>query len=492
MNGFMIVVTLQTFTVFVLLIVTIALFARWKHRTYSNLFLFSFVALINDFGYLLEITGKTSAEMLIGTKVGYLGKVFIPYAILLFVVQYFELKIPTIINVLLLTYHTAVFILVFTCDYHKLFYKSIRFSNDGLFPHNVYEHGLVYKIYVASVVVYMALFVVYIFYKFSKTTNKKKRKQMLMIFLTACVPMLSYIIYMTGITRGYDCTSVAYFVCTILMGVAIINYDLLEVIEAVGDYISDNISSGLIAVDIDGNYVYNNAPALEMYPDLKNNSRMILEDIIEKERNSELIKRDNKVYKVKSTNLASNYRDLGRLYILDDITEEYFYNENIKQLALTDGLTGVGNRRAFEKAIAEYAGKRINTDFIYVAMDINGLKKVNDTYGHAAGDELIIAASDCIKRSFGQYGKVYRTGGDEFIVMMNAKPEEYSIAREMLITLINSWTGDIDEELVISVGAASHQEFPDYTAFELAKEADSRMYADKRYYYIRTGKDRRR
>ena len=106
--------------------------------------------------------------------------------------------------------------------------------------------------------------------------------------------------------------------------------------------------------------------------------------------------------------------------------------------------------------------------------------------------QLIIAASDCIKRSFGQYGKVYRTGGDEFIVMMNAKPEEYSIAREMLITLINSWTGDIDEELVISVGAASHQEFPDYTAFELAKEADSRMYADKRYYYIRTGKDRRR
>ena len=130
-------------------------------------------------------------------------------------------------------------------------------------------------------------------------------------------------------------------------------------IEAVGDYISDNISSGLIAVDIDGNYVYNNAPALEMYPDLKNNSRMILEDIIEKERNSELIKRDNKVYKVKSTNLASNYRDLGMLYILDDITEEYFYNENIKQLALTDGLTGVGNRRAFEKAIAEYAGLKV-------------------------------------------------------------------------------------------------------------------------------------
>lgn len=492
MNGFMLVVTLQTFTVFILLIVTIALFAGWKHRSYSNLFLFSFVALINNFGYLLEITGKTSAEMLVGTKVEYLGKVFIPYALLLFIVQYFELKIPTIINTLLVSYHTAIFILVFTCDYHDLFYKSVRFTTEGLFPHNIYEYGIFYKIYAISLVSYMLLFLAYIIYKLIKNTNKKKGMQMVIIFLTAGVPMLSYVIYMTGITRGYDCTSVAYLICTILMVVAIINYDLLEVIEAVGDYISDNITAGLIAVDMDGNYVYNNAPALEMYPDLKNNSKMILEDIIEKEKNSDLIKTGDSVYKIKSTNLTSKYRELGRLYILDDITEEYLYNENIKQVALTDGLTGVGNRSAFEKAIAEYAGKRINSDFIYVAMDINGLKMVNDTYGHTAGDELIVAASDCIKRSLGEYGNIYRTGGDEFIAMINAKPEEYTIAREMLTTLINSWTGDIDEELVISVGAASHEEFPEYTALELAKEADSRMYADKRYYYIKTGKDRRR
>ncbi|MFR3283861.1 MAG: diguanylate cyclase domain-containing protein [Clostridium fessum] len=47
-----------------------------------------------------------------------------------------------------------------------------------------------------------------------------------------------------------------------------------------------------------------------------------------------------------------------------------------------------------------------------------GWKRVNDTYGHVAGDELIRAAADCMKNSFNEYGKVYRIGGDEFAVII--------------------------------------------------------------------------
>ena len=50
-------------------------------------------------------------------------------------------------------------------------------------------------------------------------------------------------------------------------------------------------------------------------------------------------------------------------------------------------------------------------------MDLNGLKHVNDSCGHAAGDELICAAADCMKNSFSEYGKVYRIGRDEFVVI---------------------------------------------------------------------------
>ena len=91
------------------------------------------------------------------------------------------------------------------------------------------------------------------------------------------------------------------------------------------------------------------------------------------------------------------------------------------------------------------------------SVDINGLKTVNDTLGHEAGDELICGAARCIEATLGTWGKCYRTGGDEFIVLA-----------EM------DWT-ETQEALA-----------------RLAREADQAMYARKAEYYRQTGNDRRR
>ena len=59
------------------------------------------------------------------------------------------------------------------------------------------------------------------------------------------------------------------------------------------------------------------------------------------------------------------------------------------------------------------------------SVDVNGLKKVNDTKGHTAGDELIKGAANCLTLAVGNNGKVYRTGGDEFMaVLFTENPEK--------------------------------------------------------------------
>lgn len=63
-------------------------------------------------------------------------------------------------------------------------------------------------------------------------------------------------------------------------------------------------------------------------------------------------------------------------------------------------------------------------DFVYASIDVNGLKIVNDEIGHAAGDELIKGAAKCMKEVIGSYGKVYRTGGDEFVSIFFASKEQ--------------------------------------------------------------------
>lgn len=125
-----------------------------------------------------------------------------------------------------------------------------------------------------------------------------------------------------------------------------------------------------------------------------------------------------------------------------------------------DELTGLFNRRAYEKDLNEMKNKPIANDLVYIIADVNGLKQVNDTLGHDAGDELIIAAGNVLKRSFGEYGKVYRIGGDEFVAIINADENKLKALKETLESEINSFEGKIVESLSISIGYASKKHHP--------------------------------
>ncbi len=91
---------------------------------------------------------------------------------------------------------------------------------------------------------------------------------------------------------------------------------------------------------------------------------------------------------------------------------------SISEISNTDKMTGCLNRKAYDEDISEI---RMDSQFIYVSMDVNGLKIINDRQGHAAGDELICVAASCMKTRFDRYGKVYRMGGDEFAAILFVK-----------------------------------------------------------------------
>lgn len=91
--------------------------------------------------------------------------------------------------------------------------------------------------------------------------------------------------------------------------------------------------------------------------------------------------------------------------------------EALSKLAYTDALTGLKNRMAFSDH-EDFNKSRDHGKGIIIQFDINNLKMVNDNYGHKEGDRHIKAAAEIINNSFGQIGNCYRTGGDEFIVVI--------------------------------------------------------------------------
>ena len=163
----------------------------------------------------------------------------------------------------------------------------------------------------------------------------------------------------------------------------------------------------------------------------------------------------------------------------------------LQQTSFTDQSTRLLNRRAFEEEKMRLAMAPLREDFACLTADVNGLKAVNDNLGHAAGDELIQGAADCLRACFGRYGDIYRIGGDEFAAMLHLSPEQLEAALKALDEVTAHWSGKLAKELSISCGCATTREFPSENIAELGRISDERMYAAKDAHYRQTGKARR-
>lgn len=184
------------------------------------------------------------------------------------------------------------------------------------------------------------------------------------------------------------------------------------------------------------------------------------------------------------------------LIILIRLNKKGILAEKMKELAelrskyaYQDQMTGIKNRRAYAEKLNAMA-EGMPEGLCLVILDVNGLKTVNDTCGHEAGDELLIAAASSIKKSFDGTDDIFRLGGDEFSVITIDSVEEVEKRLKNLDEITHNYNGKLIKGFSISYGVCSSKEKNDIDQVE--KTADTRMYEYKENYYITSGIDRRR
>lgn len=158
----------------------------------------------------------------------------------------------------------------------------------------------------------------------------------------------------------------------------------------------------------------------------------------------------------------------------------------VNDFALRDALTGVKNKAAYDKTES-----RLNSDIVnqtarfgMVMIDINYLKRVNDTFGHECGDLYIKNMSNLICDVF-EHSPVFRVGGDEFVVLLENRDFEH---RDRLIgkvkTIMDELRNDKDlqpwERLSAAMGVAVYDPNIDKDAYSVLKRADKEMYDNKK------------
>ena len=163
--------------------------------------------------------------------------------------------------------------------------------------------------------------------------------------------------------------------------------------------------------------------------------------------------------------------------IYSDISERKAHEEKLQFLSFYDSLTGLKNRTYFELEM----GKLQQADMAcgIIICDVDGLKQINDTFGHLAGDQLLQNVAQMLKKTVGR-GQLARIGGDEFVILLPGSSQD-EIVKTVAAIKYEQDNDTIDREypLSVSVGYAYRADHG-LCMSELFAKADTMMYAEKR------------
>lgn len=180
--------------------------------------------------------------------------------------------------------------------------------------------------------------------------------------------------------------------------------------------------------------------------------------------------------------IRSQVKEEGKLRAMTETLSAR--SETLEQAALTDGLTGMQNRRYFDEALKEYLSEfgRIDKPVGLMILDLDHFKQVNDTHGHDIGDEVLRAVAGCLRGMTRYHDIVARLGGEEFAVVapnmdaeMLAKFAE-RIRKAIAGTSITS--GNVRLKVTTSVGLAVWDRKE--AAEDFFRRADKQLYHAKR------------
>ena len=163
-----------------------------------------------------------------------------------------------------------------------------------------------------------------------------------------------------------------------------------------------------------------------------------------------------------------------------DISERKVFEAELRNLAVTDTLTGVWNRRhGTELLAADLSARRPGQALSLLMLDIDHFKTINDTFGHQAGDHVLIEIASRLRRSLRGNDMVARWGGEEFVVLLRdcALPDALRVAEDIRAAIAELPFGAMGS-LTVSVGVAEARAGEDLTTW--LERADQALYRAKR------------
>lgn len=194
------------------------------------------------------------------------------------------------------------------------------------------------------------------------------------------------------------------------------------------------------------------------------------------------------IYSMQKNKTLADSRELLRVQL--ELKEHQIKEQELYyQLAYTDSMTGLFNRTAYNREIEDILNGQVTGGWPLCCLmfDLNNLKYTNDTYGYLAGDNLLRGTAEILKKSAGDAGRVFRMGGDEFLIFL---PGMNEVQAEKVVRTVNekltAYNASQAIPLALAGGCSCLAGLPEDDSARaaalnnLVHEADIRMYEDKK------------
>ena len=422
--------------------------------------------LINQIGTVLNMQATTFEGALSGLKLAYIGKIYSIFFLLIFILKYCGITMNDVVKTVLSALHLMILGAVWTSDKHNLYYRTIVFSEDGLFPHLEVTPGIMYIFYLILINTYVIVVAVICISKLVHSKDRIQICRMLCMLSIPIIVLLSFLLFKLGVTAEYDCTSFAYLLDTIIVIIAIKKYDLVDFVSLAKEEIVDEFADAVLVLDDSKKLIYTNRQTEKLFPEIDTIKRdVILEKVEEAFLNKKELWIDDRLYAVRKKTLGNTNEEQSTLYTLTDNTVNY-------RLTYEDGLTGVGNRSALVHAMEAL---EVSDNLYFVITDIDNFKKINDTKGHQVGDEYLKYYAKLLSELFSPKS-VFRYGGDEFVLLVDMSGDEL----EKRLNGINEFLAGQSQVDIFHVSGGYIRVDKDMKPDLFMKRADDALYEAKK------------
>lgn len=479
-------------------------FNRHKYTNIAKMFLlYTAATTIYCLGAAFGMMATTVEQIKFWTAIQYVGMPFSPPLSLLFTMQFLGMKVTKKRVIALLTIPFISMVMVATNDWHHLHYRVFEVDPVLGAPFIYLEIGRWYVVH--GIFTFSCLFAGFVLILAHwKETAKAYRPQLIALMCGQLVPMITAFVYLIGLTPpGVDPVPMVRWLATLFYLWAISSSRLFTIMPIAKDEIFNSINDGVMVLDDSNRLIEFNTACKKMFPQL--NKSMFGTDLeqiwqglsgtsipfkldateLHQEIQVTTAENTQRIYQVRTSLLQNSKNHKGLLIIFTDITEVKRLQVQLEHQAYYDELTQIYNRRAFFQKSEQDFAKAMKESMVYtvILMDIDYFKKVNDTYGHHVGDQLLIHVAKACQTQL-QEGDIFaRYGGEEFVFSLKGRT---AIAGEVLANKIRGYIeayplqwneGSIP--VTISMGVAEATNETGTTLYQLLNQADKALYSAK-------------